>query len=192
MVGERERQAEQTGGVGAVVARTEQPHLRPVAGGGGGDDLRVRAGEVVEEVAQLRGELVADLAGVAAEGRRGDRIGARRPAEAQVDAAGVERLECAELFGHGERGVVGEHHPAGADAQRGGGVGEVGDQHRRRRAGDAGHVVVFGHPVPGVAEALDVLGELDRVRQCLGGGRAGRHRSEIEHGQADFVGAIGE
>ena len=119
------------GGVRAVVAGAEQPDRRPVAVGGGGDDLRVRAAEVGEQVAELRREFVAGLAGVAAQGGGGDPVGARRAAEAEVDAAGMERLERAELFGHGERGVVGQHHAAGTDPQRGGGVGEVGDQHGR-------------------------------------------------------------
>ena len=188
MVGEREGQSEQAGGVGAVVARTEQPDRRSVTVGRRRDDLRMGAAEVGEEVAELGRELVAGLSGVATQGRRRHAVGAGCPAEAEVDAARVERLEGAELFGDGERGVVGEHHTAGADPQGGRGVGQVGDQDRRGGAGDAGHVVVLGHPVAGVAESLDVLRQLDRVGERLGGSGARGHGCQIEDGQRDARG----
>ena len=43
---------------------------------------------------------------------RGQLVAARRPAEAQVDPAGVQRGQRAELFGDHHRRVVGQHHAA--------------------------------------------------------------------------------
>ena len=51
--------------------------------------------------------------------------------------------------------MVGQHHPARADPDRAGGVGQAADQDGRRGAGDAGHVVVLSDPVPMEAETLD-------------------------------------
>ena len=79
----------------------------------------MRAVEEREEVAQLLGELVgAERRGRPAQRGRGDRIGAGRASEAEVDAPGMQRFEHAELLGHDERRVVGEHHAARADADR--------------------------------------------------------------------------
>ena len=46
----------------------------------------------------------------------GGRIGAGRAAEAEIDAAGKQRLQHLEALGHHQRRVVGQHHAAGADA----------------------------------------------------------------------------
>ena len=73
-------------------------------------------------------------------------VGAGRAAEAEVDAAGVERLERAELLGDHERRVVRQHDAARADADRRRAAGDVPDHDRRRGARDAGHVVVLGEP----------------------------------------------
>ena len=91
-------------------------------------------------------------------------VGAGRAAEAEVDAAGIERLERAELLGDHERRVVRQHDPARADADRRRAGGDVRDHDRGRGAGDAGHVVVLGEPEAPVAEPLGVLGQVERVR----------------------------
>ena len=46
----------------------------------------------------------------------GDRIGARRAAEPEVDAAGEQAFQHLVALGHHQRRVVGQHHAAGADA----------------------------------------------------------------------------
>jgi hypothetical protein len=61
--------------------------------------------------------------------------------------------------------VVGEHDPAGADADRRRVVGDVADQDRGGRARDAGYAVVLGEPEARVAESLGVSGEIDRVAE---------------------------
>ena len=59
-------------------------------------------------------------------------------------------------------------------------AGDVRDDDRRRRAGDAGHVVVLGQPVALVAPALGVPGEVDGVSQRARGVAALDDRREIE------------
>src|SRR5262249_16724720 len=65
--------------------------------------------------------------------------------------------------------------------ERRGHTRQVRDQHRGRRARDPRHVVVLGHPVPQVAEPLDVLGEVEGVPECLADRGAGRYRGEVEY-----------
>jgi hypothetical protein len=60
------------------------------------------------------------------------------PPGAQVDAAGEERLQRAELLGDHERRVVGEHDATGTHADRGRAAGGVRDDDGSRGAGDAG------------------------------------------------------
>ncbi len=46
----------------------------------------------------------------------GDRVGAGRAAEAEIDAAGKQAFQHLEALGDQERRMVGQHHAAGADA----------------------------------------------------------------------------
>ena len=82
----------------------------------------------------------------------------------------MERGERAELFGDDERGVIGQHDAACADANARGAGGDVADHHRRRRTGDARHVVMLRQPEPVVAQGFDVAREGERVRRnaCRG------------------------
>ena len=64
------------------------------------------------------------------------------------------------MFGDDDRRVVRQHHAAGTDADMLGPGRNVADGHRRRGRGDAGHVVMFGHPETGVAPLLGVGGEI--------------------------------
>ena len=93
----------------------------------------------------------------------------------------MERGERAELLGDDERRVVGQHHAAGADANRLGAVGDVLDQDGGRRAGDAGHVVVLGQPEAAVAERLRAAREVERLAQRVGDCPASPHGREVEN-----------
>ena len=73
---------------------------------------------------------------VAAERVHRQLVGARRPAEAEVDAAGVQRLERAELLGDHDRRVIRQHDPARADADRLRAARHVGDHDGGRRTRD--------------------------------------------------------
>ena len=101
----------------------------------------------------------------------------------EVDAPGMQRLEGGVLLGDDQRGVVGEHDPAGSHPQGGGGVGQVADEHGRGRTGHGRHPVVLGHPHPPVAEPFDHRGQAGGVGQGVGRGRALGHRGQVEHGQ---------
>ena len=99
-------------------------------------------------------------------------VAARRTAKAKVDAAGKQRGQRAEVLRHGERGVVGQHDPAGTHADRAGGRRDMADHHRRRGAGNAGHVVMFGQPKAMEAQPLGRARQIRAGGQRIGGGFA--------------------
>ena len=88
---------------------------------------------------------------------------------AQVDTAGVQRLQHPKVLRHLERAVVGQHDPGGADPN-GGGVGEdLADHDFGAGAGEVAKVVVFGYPVAGESERLGGLREGDGLSQRVAG-----------------------
>ena len=106
----------------------------PGPGHGGDLPVRVALGEVPSKKPSISpscaGKSSADRASARRRrAARGQLVGAGRPADAEVDAAGVQRLEHPELLGDHERGVVGQHHAARAQADGRGGAGDVGQQH---------------------------------------------------------------
>ena len=106
-----------------------------------------------------------------------------RAPDAEVDAAGRERLQRGELLGHDERGVVRQHDSAGADPDAAGAGGRGGDEHRGSRRRDGRHVVVLGEPVAPVAERVGALRDGEGSGDRLGAGLRGAHRHEVEDGQ---------
>lgn len=106
------------------------------AGDGVDPGVRVAVGEGVVQKAGQLGQLLREFlrsfvqALGPAERRGSGSIRPGRAAQAQVDPAGGHRLQGAELLGDDERGVVGQHHAARAEADAGGVGGEVGEQHR--------------------------------------------------------------
>ena len=95
-------------------------------------------------------------------------------AEAEVEAAGMQRVEQPELLDGGQRGAVPELDRAGAEPDGGGRGGGQRQHHGRGGAGHAGVEVVLGEPVAAVAEPLGLPGEVDAVAQRL---RRPRNRS---------------
>jgi hypothetical protein len=77
-----------------------------------------------------------------------------------------------------------QHDAARADAHGLGVARDVADHHRRRGAGDAGHVVMLGQPVAVEACAFGGLGKFDGgfegVRRCLA----------FRHGRLVVVGKV--
>src|SRR5690606_37232135 len=118
---------------------------------------------------------------VAAEGPGRDHVGARGPAEAEIDTAGVQRGQRAELLGNDERRVVGQHDAARPDANRRGAGRHVGDDDGRGGTGDARHVVVLGQPEAAVAERLGALRQLQRMPERVGRGEALTDGAEVEN-----------
>ena len=139
----------------------------------------VGVAEVADELLDLAGEV--HRGGLVAAQRAGrERVGAGGAPEAEVDAAGVDRREGAELLGDDVGRVVRQHDAAGTDSDRLGLVGDVPDEHRRRARRDAAHVVVLGHPVALVAPLLRVAGDVDRRGDGLTGGAAVEDGHEVE------------
>ena len=119
---------------------------------------------------------------------RGGRIGSRRAPETEIDPPWKQRLERAELLGHDERCVIGQHDAAGADSDHLRAGGDVRDDDRGCRAGDAWHVVVFGQPVTGETQPLGMTRKIERVCQRRRGIAAFGDRREVEDGESNHVG----
>ena len=147
-----------------------------LAGGYGSE----KAEEFIEEFR----EVIAGLAERPAERSRGEAIGAGRASDSKIDTAGIKGFEGAELLSNDEGRVVGEHDPAGADANGFGGVGNVADENRRGGTGDAGHVVVFGEPEASIAPFFGMLGEVEGIAKGFGDAPAGLDGGQIENGIA--------
>ena len=87
------------------------------------------------------------------------------PAEPKVDAAGKEPRQRAELLGDDIGRMVGQHDAARPDPDGRRPGGEVGEDDRRRGAGDARHVVMLRHPDAAIAPSLGVGGKIASVVQ---------------------------
>jgi hypothetical protein len=87
----------------------------------------------------------------------GHRVGTRGASYSEVDTARIERLKGPELLCNDQRRMVGEHDATGTDADRRRAGGHIAHEHRGCRTGNAGHVVVLGHPVAPIPPALGVL-----------------------------------
>ena len=145
------------------------------------------AGEPRQQIAHLRREMIRRGLRQRIEREGGAAVGSRRAAQTEIDPAGRDRLQHAELLGHLQAGIVRQHDAGGADADARGGGGDGADQDFRRRAGLAGRVVVLGAPVARVAKRLAML----RQRQALAdrGVRraAGHHGRLVEDGQSQHA-----
>ena len=181
--GEGERQAEGRSHLRAEGARAENPDRHSQPGARRRHD-RLPRPRLVEQRHHLD-DVVREAFGIAVQGAaeraRGGRVGARGPAEAQIDAPGKERRQRAELLGHLQRRVVRQHDAARADADGRRAAADVRQQHGRGRAGDARHVVMLGEPEARVAEAFGMLRQLARAAEGVGGGAALEDRGEVEH-----------
>ncbi len=191
MRGEGVGQAELRGELRAEQARTEDPerHVQPGAGHGLDCLVGARGSEIGLQFEHVLGEAVGGHRAAAHRPHR-HLVGAGRPAEAEIDAAGKERFERAELLGDDQRGVVRQHDAAGADAdglRRG---GELADDDGGGGAGDADHVVMLGDPVAGVAEGFRMAGEVDRGAQRIARLLPFAHGNEVENGDGDH-GSLG-
>jgi hypothetical protein len=103
---------------------------------------------------------------------RGARVAARRAADAQVDAPGIERLEHAEALGGAERAVVGQQHAAGAHPQAFRLGAEPRQQDLGARVGERRNRVMLGQPIAVVAQLFDAAGEGERFRDRPAGALA--------------------
>jgi hypothetical protein len=77
------------------------------------------------------GEVLRGQARRRAQCEGGALVGAGRPTDAEVDAAGMQRGEHPELLRHDERSMVRQHHATGTDPDRRRRRRKMRDQHRR-------------------------------------------------------------
>ncbi len=96
---------------------------------------------------------------------------------------GKKRFQRAELFRDHQRRVIRQHDSARTDADGFGISRHVADQHGSRRAGDAGHVVMFRQPKSLVAPLLRVLRERERVTKTFRNRSAFANGREVENGK---------
>ncbi|MGY3462065.1 hypothetical protein ACVWW5_007515 [Bradyrhizobium sp. LM3.4] len=112
-------------------------------------------------------------------------VGAGGAAEAEIDAAGKQRLQHLEALGHDQRRVVGQHHAAGADADVLRHRRDLPDHHVGRWARDGGEVVMLGEPIADIAEPVDMTRQIDAVAQRRGGLCACCDDGEVEDRERD-------
>jgi len=137
--------------------------------------------EIRQQLGDLPVEFLAHVP--AAQRAHRERIGAGRAAQPQVDASRIKGFQRADLLGHDERRVVGQHDAPGAHADRAGVARDVPHQHDGRRARHAFEVVVLGDPVAQVAPALGGLGEEPRRLERARDRAALRIGGEVEDGE---------
>ena len=82
----------------------------------------------------------------------------------------MKRLEDAEAFSDPQGCLVGQHHPAGADADAASDVGNVADHEFRSGTRNQRGVVVLGEPVTRVAKVVGQTGKVERVLERLAAG----------------------
>lgn len=193
MRGEGEGQAEAGGELGSVEAGAEDGDGDPgvLAGDGAGHLAGTHGAQETLKFGEELREVVAVLFQVAAKRAHGGPVATRGAAEAEVDAVGIDRRQGAELLGDDERGVVGEHDAAGADADGFGRVGDVSDEDGGSGGGDAGDGVMLGEPDAAVSPLLDILREIDGAGYGLGhggfGGIACAEGNEVENGDWEAI-----
>ena len=169
-------------------ARAEDPERRRGGAGrhrahpGEGMAGRQLVMEKADEIGELLGELLQPQRPRPLSQRpRGALVAAGRAADAEVDAAGEQRLQHAEVLGHLEGAVVAEHDAARAHADARGPRRDLADEDLGSGAGQPAATVMLGQPVPVIAETIGALGELQRLLDGLGRGPAAPDGRLVEH-----------
>ena len=194
MMGEGEAHADRGGELGAVAARAEEPDRRQRDIGRHrvhvAERMAFRKSAALEQQQFLEAfEEVVALARILPGAQRigRDRIGARRAAEAEIDAAGKQRLQHLETLGDHQRRVVRQHHAARADAQMRRRRRDLADHDLRRGAGDVRKIMVFGDPVTLVAKPVGKPRQIERIAQRRRARRSRGHGRQIEDGKRDHA-----
>ena len=186
-------QAQRRGELRAEQARSQNPDRHV----GAGARRRANAGLAVvgEQALQLH-HVLGKGVGIGLERppkRAGDAlVGTGRAAKAKIDPAGKQRLQRAELLGDLQRRMVGQHDPAGADADRSRCRRDMADHHRRRRAGDPRHAVMFRAPIAAIAKRFGMPREIGGIGERLGNRAAFDDGDEIEQGKGCHAAQHGE
>ena len=185
MAGKGIRQAQMGRQLRPIGRRAQNPHLyrltfSRIGGNALTFDRRFKPAHQLHHI--LREAIHVGLQGPA-QSAGGQLVRTRRAAKAQINTVRIERRQGAELFGDDQRGMVGQHNAPCPNPNGLGGRCDRPDHHRGRCTGDAGHVVVLGQPVAGVAQSIGMGGQIDRVPQGLPHVGTIGDRSEIENGK---------
>jgi len=185
---ESERQAELGGERAAVIGGAEQPDLR------GGVDLGLQphalegmlvgqaAVEVLAQLPHLLREVARFGHHAAADRVRGARAAAWGAADAEVDAAGIERFQHAKGLGDPEGAVVGEQHAPRADADALRLRAQARQQHLGAGIGERADGVVLGEPVAVIAQLVHAPRQLQRLLHRAPRAEAADDRRLVEDG----------
>ena len=152
----------------AIQGRSQYPHrhLGPFPGKGAHSRRAVAVFHVVDQLGHILRETVLGRH-VPAQGAGGGHVGARRTAQPQINPVGIQRSQRAELFGHHQRRVVGQHDAARAHTYTFRGPRNMADDHGGGGAGDAGHVVMLCQPIAVITSRLGRLCQLDGIGQRI-------------------------
>src|SRR5947209_6204977 len=104
-------------------------------------------------------------------------------ANAQIDSAGIKRMQHAEGLCNLERTVMGQQDSTGTHADGRSLRRYPGNQHFRCGAGQGLHGVMFGDPIAGVAKPLGESSEIDGVVKGVCRSRSGGHWGLIYDGE---------
>ena len=137
--------------------------------------------KVIHQLQHITRKLVSVRTQVAAQGACGDLVRTGCPAQPQVNAAGVERLQRAKLFCNHQWRVVRQHDAACTDPNGAGASRHMANQNRCGGAGNARHAVVLRQPVALITPGFGVLGQVKRVAKRLRGIAALRNRGVVEN-----------
>src|ERR1700737_1959867 len=125
---------------------------------------------------------------IAAQSAHGLEVAAGGPAQAEIDASGIDRVKGPELLGDDKRRMVRQHDSAAAYADLRGRASDVPDQHRSCRTREALNRVMFSQPEALVAETLHVLSQMDRAGNGTASRLAFAHADQIENGNRQPTG----
>jgi len=120
--------------------------------------------QVMDQLPPHGGEVVCG-GGSAAQSSQRLLVSARCPPQTEINPPRIEGLQRTEFFRYHQRRMVGQHHAGRTHADAFSACGNEPQCHGRCRAGDAGHVVVFGHPEAPVAELFGMAGQIPCVQQ---------------------------
>ncbi len=138
--------------------------------------------QIAEQFTELLWKIVGvSLAAVALqrEGRR--MIGARSAADAEIDAAGKQCAQDAEVLGNLKRAIVRQHNAAASDPHAVRNRTDRRDHDLRTGAGQHGAAVMLRHPVTRKSEFFREAREVERIAQGVGAGGAFRDWGLIEN-----------
>ena len=181
--GKRKRQAELCRQLGAIKARTEQPHRNFLAITRNRANVRIRVIGIkpVHQFGNIAREIIHIAAHMATQCPHRRLIAAWRASKPQIDTTRIERIECSELFGNHQRSMVWQHDTAGSQMQRGGIGRQITNQNRRRRTGDTHHIMVLSQPEAVISALFSKPGEIKGMGEGIFGRSALWDRCQVQH-----------